>query len=308
MVFSFVRILGQLAAARLVGEIDVLHIQVAGGGSAYRKSALAIFARALSIPYIMHIHGSRFHETWPKRRPGIRWFIDFALTGSAEILVLGRFWADFIANNLPAVANKIRVLPNATPSVARSQVQMPRSEEINITCLGLLGERKGTSVLLEALNKIDIQQSWKATIAGNGEVAKYQAESERLGIANRVSFPGWISGEDVEKLLASTDIYVLPSFAENLPMSILEAFAHGVPVIATPVGAVPEVVEDGVNGLIVPAGDAILLSNAIGRLVEAPDLRAKMGALAREKHARAFDIRPYVFRLSEIWRVAAGYH
>jgi glycosyltransferase involved in cell wall biosynthesis len=109
----------------------------------------------------------------------------------------------------------------------------------------------------------------------------------------------------VDDLLRRTDVLVLPSRAENLPMAILEAFARGIAVVATPVGAIPEVIDHDRNGLIVPVGDIVELADSLGRLIANRDLRHRLGTAARHDHAERYEIGRYVERLSAIWRSAA---
>ena len=92
---------------------------------------------------------------------------------------------------------------------------------------------------------------------------------------------GWV--DDPAALLAMADLYVLTSDAENCPLSLLEAMATGLPVVATSVGGVPEVVRDGVDGLLCPAGDVAAMTGALGRLAGEPYLRERLGAAARER-------------------------
>jgi glycosyltransferase involved in cell wall biosynthesis len=171
--------------------------------------------------------------------------------------------------------------------------------------MGLLGARKGSLLLIEALSRLDPSLAWRATIAGNGDVEGHVELSKRLGVASRVNLPGWLGSAEVDRLILDADVVVLPSFAENLPMVIIEAFAQGVPVIASPVGAVAEVVEDGVTGLLTPAGDVGALASAIQKLIETPDLRHSMGAAALQSHRLRFELSGYIERLVEIWRQSA---
>lgn len=303
MPLHFLKALLELVRLRATAQADLLHINVAGGGSAYRKALLALWARALGLPHVVHLHGSRFRETWPIAAPWRGALLDSMFANSDRILVLGQVWADHVARSLPAVADRIVILPNAAPA------RPPRPERdtaapVHIVFMGLLGERKGSLLLIEALSRIDPALAWKATIAGNGDVAAHRQAAERLGVANRVRLPGWLGPAEVEALLLDADVLTLPSFAENLPMVIIEAFAYGVPVVATPVGAVAEVVEDGVTGFLAPVGDAGALAAAIQKLVESSDLRRKLGAAARESHARRFEMTGYIERLIQIWRSA----
>jgi glycosyltransferase involved in cell wall biosynthesis len=126
-----------------------------------------------------------------------------------------------------------------------------------------------------------------------------------MGVASRVCLPGWLGPADVDNLLRDADMLVLPSYAENLPMVIVEAFAHGVAVVATPVGAIPEVIEDGVTGLIAPVGDVDAFAAAIQKLANSPALRSSLGSAARESHSKRFEMTSYIDRLVEIWRQSA---
>jgi glycosyltransferase involved in cell wall biosynthesis len=118
-----------------------------------------------------------------------------------------------------------------------------------------------------------------------------------LNLERSVVFTG--SRGDVADILPALDVFVLSSRYEGLPVSLLEAMASGVPPVATAVGGVPEVVTDGRDGLLVPAGQPAALATAIGRLLDDVDLRSRLGAAARER-ARDFDIARAV-RFMEQW-------
>lgn len=192
MPFVFFWSLLRVAGARLCGAVDILHINVAWGGSVYRKAVLARFARALGVPYVIHIHGSRFHETWPSRRPALRRIVDEMLLRSAAIVVLGKCWAVHVTKNLPSVAKKIQILPNATPARPQHNRKDRAGRRLRITFLGVLGERKGSLQLIEALGRLADLPCWEATIAGNGEVLQHKAFAKNIEIAERLDFPGWL--------------------------------------------------------------------------------------------------------------------
>ena len=122
----------------------------------------------------------------------------------------------------------------------------------------------------------------------------------------RVEVPGWLTPDKVDALWRKASLLVLPSETENMPLAILEAFAYGVPVIATPVGSVPELIENGRTGLLVPVGDADALRDALLRLIHDPALRSTIAAAASTEFLRRFEIGAYVDRLAEIWRSSAG--
>jgi glycosyltransferase involved in cell wall biosynthesis len=262
---------------------------------------LGYAARVLGIPYVVHLHGAIFVEYWADAPFWVVRSINHLFEGSERIIVLGQYWALAIAKRLPGVADKLVILPNATwPSTSR---QCPATDgRVRITCLGQLGRRKGTPQLIAALELLADQADWSATIAGDGKVEESRASILKVAIADRVTVPGWLNAAETEDLLCRTDILVLPSYWENLPMVILEGFAHGVAVVSTPVGAIPEVIENGRNGLIVPVGDVAALAKALKRLIEDAEMRRRLGDAERGAHAERYEIQSYAKRLANIWR------
>lgn len=294
--------LTRFACAALRREVDLLHIHLSVRGSSYRKAALAKLARGLGVPYVLHLHGTEYAEFYDGANRWLKAEIDRMLAGSSRIIVLGEFWATVIRSLQPALAGKISILPNATVAPPALKVRPVRGASLQITFLGQLGRRKGSADLLRALGSIRHIPGWTATLAGDGEIAATKAHVVQLGLETRVSVPGWISTEERSGLLSATDVFVLPSYAENLPMVVLEAFAHGVPTITTPVGAIPEVVIPERNGLLVEPGDVDGLSQAIERLIFDPELRMRLGRMAKEDHARKFEMNQYLTRLAALWR------
>jgi glycosyltransferase involved in cell wall biosynthesis len=141
----------------------------------------------------------------------------------------------------------------------------------------------------------------KLTLAGDGpDRPRLEEQAKRFEIAANVEFLGYRSQAEVRELLQQTDVFVMGSFAEGVPVVLMEAMAAGVPVVATQVAGIPELVESGVNGLLVPPGDADSLAAAIGRLVGDAALRAKFGASGRAKVAAEFNIHHEAARLGAV--------
>ena len=306
MPLHFLKALLTLTFARLVGRVDLVHINVAGGGSLYRKGIIALWCQVLGVPYIVHVHGSRLRESWPAVSAIKNALPEFLFANSRRIVVLGKVWADYVAGNLPRVSERIIVLPNATEARPLRVRKAAPEGGVHISFMGALGERKGSLLLIEALRRVKSDVPWRATIAGNVDVAGHRRAVEQAGLSEKVQLTGWLGPEDVDALLRETDILALPSFAENLPMVIIEGFAQGIPVVSTPVGAIPEVVEDGVNGLLVAAGDIDALAAALAKLVRSPRMREEMGRAGWESHRRNFENSYYMERLQEIWWEAVG--
>ena len=156
--------------------------------------------------------------------------------------------------------------------------------------------------LLEALATLDRPElGWHATLAGDGEVAATRDRVAALGLSARVTITGWLDEADADALLARSDLLVLPSRREGQPMAILEAMSAGLPVVATGVGAVAELVHDGFNGLLVPPGDAAALAGALARLVADPALRRRLGEAAHETVASRHELDAFCRRLRALY-------
>jgi len=97
--------------------------------------------------------------------------------------------------------------------------------------------------------------------------------SKELGIENQVKFLGWVNGDEKDKIFRESSIFCLPSYAEGFPMAVLDAWAYGIPVVTTPVGGIPDIVHDGINGLLFQPGDIKMLSQQLEKLIKDKSLR-----------------------------------
>ena len=295
-----VSFLARMAALKVFGRVDVLHINLSSHGSTKRKIIAARWARLLGIPYIIHLHGSRFRQFWnesPARRAG---GIAAMFASASRIIVLGNVWKSFISEKVPGSAERIVIVPNATPKPVLAPVK-DESDSLRILFLGKIGARKGVPQLVEALSMLPKDGSWSAIIAGDGDVEETRQEIERLALSDYVILPGWVGPSQVADLLSRSDVLVLPSFDENLPMSVIEGMAAGLAVIATPVGAVEDIITHGKTGLLVPPGDAKAIAASISLLLQQPQMRKDLGENAKRLHAAKLEISMYFERLVEVW-------
>lgn len=154
--------------------------------------------------------------------------------------------------------------------------------------VGRLSSEKGVDVLLEALRLVS---GCKAVIVGTGPVeAKARAFVSAHGLADRVRFAGHLDGEELTKVIQRACAMVVPSvWYENCPMTILEAFASGTPVIASAIGGIPELLKHTETGFLVPPGDSQSLAEAIRGVVDWPDDAKKMGVAARKRAEEDYD-------------------
>lgn len=294
----------RMLAARVAGRADVVHINISSYGSTYRKLVIATCARLLAIPYILHLHGSEYRLFWKNDASFLSRRIRAMFERAARVVVLGRTWQDFVTGQAPDTADHISIVPNATEIPSLPHVG--GGETVHILFLGRIGERKGVPQLIDALHGMQDHPGWRATIAGDGDVEVSESRSTALGLGDRVAFPGWVGPAAVASLIASADILVLPSFAENLPVSVIEGMAAGLAVVATPVGAVEDIIRDGQTGLLVPPGDVPALTDALMRLVNDPELRARLGSAAQAVHREYLELAPFAEAICNIWKAAAG--
>jgi len=168
-------------------------------------------------------------------------------------------------------------------------------QNLNLLFVGYITSRKGVDVLIQALDILIKDKGMEDVIlhiVGNTEIDKkyfqeIQNYSQQAAIDQHIIFHGWVSNRDIEELYLTADIFVFPSFLEGFGMALAEAASFGLPIITTDAGAIPFLIKDGINGILVPPGDAKRLALAIEHLAASPELRAKFG-LANRKLAEQF--------------------
>ena len=267
--------------AQLRRRPHVVHIHFASYGSSVRKMVIARLAMASGAPVVMHAHGGAYSDFW-KRMPAVgRVGTLRTLRRVDRLIVLGERWREFFAS-IGVPADRIVVLPNPVALPARLPLRLPRSQ-VRFVYLGLIAQRKGTFDLIEALALLppEYRARLRLIVAGKGEMQRLRELVARHGLESCVELRDWIGPAERDQLLASAHAFVLPSYVEGLPMSLLEAMAWGLTPISTPVGSISEYVRDGVNGWLVQPGAVAQLAQAIERVVKDEAQCACMGELAR---------------------------
>lgn len=248
-----------------IGNIQLVHIHMASRGSYYRKSKIVKISRLFKKKTIIHLHGAQFdvfynNECSEEKKSLIRKTFDIA----DRIIVLSEQWKDFVET---ITKTQIHILYNAVSINEINNVDI--SNEINLTFLGRVDKRKGIYDLLEATKKvIDIYNNIKLNIAGDGEIEELKELVKNSNLIKNVDILGWINNKEKEELLRKTYLYILPSYNEGMPMSILEAMSYGIPVISTYVGGIPSVIVNDLNGILIEAGDIDALASSIKYLIE----------------------------------------
>jgi len=187
------------------------------------------------------------------------------------------------------VNKSIEVIYPATNIPKKGERKVLPGEKVNILFVGNLERRKGLDILLRALETMNKQNTdWQLRVVGetsfNHEYTKICVDlANKFGISKNVSFLGKIEKVNLDKEYKNADIFVLPSFHEGYGMVIREAASYGLPIIATNVGAIPELVEDGKSAILVEPGDIGGLRNALFRLIKDKELREMLGKNALER-------------------------
>ena len=295
---AFLRLLGCFA----LGRGQLVHIHMAEYGSVLRKGLIIALATLFRVPVILHLHGGRFPKHYEDAGPAARWAIRQMMAMTSEIVVLGEYWRNWVIDTFGPAARRVTLLHNAVPGPDRMP-ERAGDGPTRLLFLGRLIKLKGIDVLLDALASDACRgKSWQLTIAGDGDLETYRAQAKALGIDGRVRFTGWLDQQGCRRELEAADVLVQPSMFEGLPMSVLEAMANGLTIVATPVGSVGDAIADGETGLLVPPGDREALAGALARIIDRPDLRRQLGHGARTRFERQFDIAVYRDRIIEIYR------
>jgi glycosyltransferase involved in cell wall biosynthesis len=168
----------------------------------------------------------------------------------------------------------------------------PIPDTNRLVCVGRLSEQKGQLLLLEALGRLAGEKvSFEMVLAGDGPMrAVIEQRIQRLGLQRQVRITGWLSNDAVRQEILAARVFVLPSFAEGLPVVLMEALALGRPVVTTYVAGIPELVENGVNGWLIPAGSVSALTDALRQALPTPtEQLAQMGQAGAKRVAAMHD-------------------
>ncbi|MBO4814311.1 MAG: glycosyltransferase family 4 protein [Muribaculaceae bacterium] len=282
-------------------RIKIIHIHTASRFSFKRSSWFIRMAKIFGKKVILHIHGGAFKKYYSSDRD----FIERILGRCDWVVVLSKAWEEWFRSTV-GVKN-VMVVPNVIP--LPESYEHPDDEGIfHLLFLGYIAEGKGVFDMLKAIsaNRSKLQKRFLFHVAGNGRVAEFKSRVEEMDLHDLVRYEGWVDSNAKHKLLCQCDALALPSYFEGLPISLLEAMSYHRPVLTTPVGGIPSIVEDGVNGLMVQPGDCNALGERILYMVEHKEEMQAMGEASLEK------VKPYLpdsvsSTLEELYRILINY-
>lgn len=254
-------------------SIRIVHIHSASNFSFKRSSWFVNIARLFNKKIIMHIHGGSFMTYY---NIGNEAFVKKTLNKCDKIVVLTEEWQDWFRNELQC--ENVIVIPNVIP-VPQPFEKTKGDGKFHLLFLGLINEEKGVFDLMQAIadSKEQLRGKFQFHIAGNGMVSRLKNEIDDKELQDIVKYEGWVDSIAKHELFSTCDALILPSYTEGLPLSILEAMSYHMPIISTPIGGIPSVIEDGTNGFLVEPGDRAGFIEKIMQLIGNTNLANTMG-------------------------------
>ena len=248
----------------------------------YRKALVVLAAKALGRRVVLHIHSGPGDVA--SFRAGLGHggaaTLRFPLRRADSVLAVSTASAAELERAF--ALSGIEVVPNAAPPVLATPAAAGRDGRLAVFLGGFANPVKGGETMLEALPLIEPGEL-RLILAGPGELPA--ASRELVESRPDVEWRGWLEGAEREEVVGSASIFILASSSEGLPIALLEAMSAGQAIVATEVGGVPDVVDDGIEALLVPPEDPDALAGAIARIAADTGLRERLGEAARSRAA-----------------------
>jgi glycosyltransferase involved in cell wall biosynthesis len=292
-------------AAMLLRIAQALKPDVVQGQSLSCGALAAFVGRVLGIPSVTYVQGLDLYESSPwARRTYIRWALRYSGAVAAVTEDLAARARSLVPRPVSVIPHGLRLRPThgLSQQAARRSLDLLPDEPV-VLYAGRLLRIKGVHHLLGAFLRVLARFPLaRLLIVGDGEEGQdLQTSARRLGLGPRVAFLGSLPHEDVIRCMRAADVFVLPSLVESFGIVLLEAMSCGLPVVASRVMGIPYLVEDGLNGFLVPPTDEEVLADRITALLSDPDLRARMGEQNRNK-AAAYLMPRIADRFFELWQ------
>jgi glycosyltransferase involved in cell wall biosynthesis len=268
--------LGLVAAFKLLLAVAntkpiIVHMHGSERGSIYRKAFYLFIAKLFGKKVAFHSHGAEFKHFYDVNSAVYRFLVRYILDRCDAIFVLSKYWQDYMYEI--AKPNLVEIINNFPTRAYESFFEKRdvfSKKSLVFLYLGYVGERKGIYDLVDAVDLL-LQRgvsNFTIKVAGNGEVEHLKEVLRKRELDSQFNVLGWISGDQKAELMEKSDVLVLPSYNEGLPIAILEAFSTGMPVISTPVGGIPDAITNGINGILVTPGNSIEIADSIQHCLE----------------------------------------
>ncbi len=292
----------------LRGKVSICHLHGSMKGSIYRKSVYVFLCRLLGCKVVFHLHGSEFAKTYEKAGIVYRHLVRYVLDRSDHVFVLSEYWKGYVGSL--SRNPRIHVINNFPSPVFeglytdRDYAKQPITE---LLFLGYIGRRKGVYDLVEAVALLKARgvEGFRIHVGGNGEIDKLKALIAERGLEQYFHVIGWVSGDQKYRLMRDSDLLLLPSHNEGLPIAILEALSAGLAVLSTRVGGIPDAISDERYGLLVEPGQPQALADATCRYLGTDGMIESVARNARELYDRDYSSKANVERIRCVLRQLA---
>jgi glycosyltransferase involved in cell wall biosynthesis len=291
-----------LAASIVFGHVSVVHINTSLNPRAYWRDLVYLFVSKLFGARVLYqVHGGALPRKFFAGSRLLTGFLRWTLQVPDIVVVLAKvelaaYRAFVPEQNVVAHPNGIDCRPYAVVPTVTSTPDQP----LRLVYIGRVAREKGLYETLQGMRLAhELGVDARLVVAGGGpEEPRLRRYAQALGIGSRVCFVGPVFGTDKIKLLGGADAMLLPSYSEGLPYALLEAMAAGIPVIATPVGAIPDVVSDGIHGFLVPPRDGKAIAESLAILAGDRERLSWMSRACRRRVRAAFSIERLAQELS----------
>lgn len=284
----------------------IVHIHTTDYWPFWESSIYIFFSKIFHRKIVLHIHATSFDKFYKNRNSLLKYLTRKTLNIADKIIVLSSRSKSFFAKLVPEY--KLAVIPNAVKSaIFNNELQKHiKSNAVKVLFIGgIEAKRKGIYDVLRAIPVVAEKYGSNILFAfvGKCDVEKLRTICKEKNVSNYVEILGYLETKEKRKVISLSDIYILPSYSEGLPIAMLEAMAAGLPIISTPVGSIPEVIEQGVNGYLIKPGDYYGLAEKILVLAKDKRLRKIMGKINAEKIRREYDDKIVMQKLEEVYNV-----
>jgi len=314
--FDFANIsLGLRHAWQLLGIIrkrrpKLMHLTLSqNNGGFLRDTVFVVCARLSGVRVVAHLRGSRYVDFANSRGMFMRAVVRRTFAACSRVVVLGEGMR--VMGQTLAPAAPIDVIPNGCADFVglRLTARTSGSSPVRLCFLSNLRQAKGVRLALEASARLkdaghDIVLVLAGEWADEAEESRARAFVRERDLASVIELRGLVTGDAKTDLFLSSDVFLLPSYAEGHPWAIIEAMCAGLPVVATRTGAIPETVEDGVTGFVIPVDDVDALTDRLARLVSDSGLRERMGKDGRSAYERLLTVERSHRLLAQCWETA----
>jgi glycosyltransferase involved in cell wall biosynthesis len=279
---------------------DILHIHVSSRASFWRKSPFIVLGSLFRRKIIFHLHGSEFKIFFDVELSGLRKKMARKIINMPDVIItLSNSWELWAKQTVSkpkviCIHNSICPIPNVKGSKRRQK---------QLLFLGRIGERKGLFDLISALANDKLKGlDFKLLIGGDGDLEAAKLLIEKYNLESQIVFLGWVTGKEKIRLLQTSTVFLLPSYNEGMPMSVLEALASGLPIISTTVGGIPQQVTNGEEGFLIEPGDVETLAQRIYELGTDQRLWQSMSTACIQKFDKCFSTPKALPELKKVYQ------